>query len=43
MFGKKIDLDLESNTLKFDTPKIYITVIAQLVGGILLAQICYHV
>ena len=43
LFGKKIDLNLESNALKFDTPNIYITVIAWLVGGLIMAQICYRV
>ena len=43
LFGKKIDLNLKSNALKFDTPNIYITLIAWLVGGLLMAQLCYRV
>ena len=40
LFGKKIDLDLEINSLKFDTATIYITVFAWLVGGLLMYQLC---
>ena len=43
LFGWKNDFNLECNVLKFNTPMIYITVIAWLVGGLLMAKLCYHV
>ena len=35
--------NIESNTLKFDTPSIYITVLAWFLGGILMPRLWYHV